>query len=239
VTIRETARGAYLTAFRTVNRGDEHECPVCGATFKQFWSRGFGDKCPNCLSLERMRVLALYLRDRDLTGKRILHLAPEACLHDLFSAVPGAEYVTGDARPGPLVDVQLDARDLPFDDDAFDLIICNHVLEHIPEDTQVLDEFRRVLRPGGEALIQVPVDHRRETTYEDPTITDPADREREFGQFDHVRWYGRDIVSRYASTGFEVTLIPFDGFTTPEERDRWLLVDRSDVRSADILRCVA
>jgi ubiquinone/menaquinone biosynthesis C-methylase UbiE len=105
----------------------------------------------------------------------------------------------------PFADIHADLCELPFDAGGFDLVICSHVLEHVGREGAALAEIRRVLAPGGTAIIMYPIDHRRDTTDEDLTMVDPRERERRFGQFDHVRLYGRDHVDRLVTAGFEVT----------------------------------
>ena len=113
------------------------------------------------------------------------------------------EYVTADLE-SPLADVKMDIRQMPFETDSFDVLLCNHVLEHIDDEAKALAEIKRVLKPGGWAILQVPVDYQRETTYEDPTVTDPKDREKRFGQYDHLRVHGRDYPRRLQNAGFRV-----------------------------------
>lgn len=133
--------------------------------------------------------------------KRLLQFAPEPCLLDRLKQVPGLDLTTGDIA-SELADVKLDIQALPFEDSSFDCILCSHVLEHIPDDRLAMRELRRVLRPGGWALVNVPV--KGEVTFEDPDIVSPEDRTRHFGQWDHLRFYGRDIEGRLKEAGFEV-----------------------------------
>lgn len=133
----------------------------------------------------------------------LLHFAPEHALRGRMEAVPGLRYVTADLDPEG-VDVQLDITAMPFEDGAFDAILCSHVLEHVADDRAAMSELHRVLKPGGWATVLVPLDLSREITYEDFGVTAPEDRVREFGQHDHVRMYAPDIVQRLEGVGFDV-----------------------------------
>jgi len=189
-------------------------CPCCGHEASAFLPFGRIPRanalCPVCGALERHRLLALLFERRPslLAGARsVLHVAPERPLTWRL-ARPGVVYVTCDLM-APSVSVRLDLTRLPFADRTFDAVLCNHVLEHVPDDRRALAELRRVLRPSGWAILQSPVDHRLEHTLEDPTVTDPAERERLFGQKDHVRQYGRDYAARLREAGFVVERVPF------------------------------
>jgi SAM-dependent methyltransferase len=184
-------------------------------------------------------VLWLYLRDVvGLSRQRVLHLAPEAALTHRLRRIDGLAYETADLEPGRLVDRVVDARALPHPDGSLDLILCSHVLEHVPEDVQVAREFARVLAPGGLALVQVPVDKTLASTYEDASIVDPQARERAFGQFDHVRVYAADVIERLRAGGLEVTCIAYDQELPAEARERYLLTESGPRPGGDIYRCV-
>lgn len=134
----------------------------------------------------------------------MLHIAPELCFLDRFEAMDNLEYVTADIE-SPLAKVKMDIHDIPFEENTFDIIFCNHVLEHVDSDIRALEEMRRVLKPGGWAILQVPFFYPlNEETTEDPNIKDPHERERLFGQDDHVRLYGKDYSKRLSSVGFNV-----------------------------------
>jgi SAM-dependent methyltransferase len=186
-------------------------CTVCESSFARFAvsSPASGERraCPRCGSRQRHRLLAIHLRDRTDAFTRpqdVLHFAPEQGLHDRLRAVHGARYVTADVEPGR-ADVAADIEALPFEDDSFDAILCVHVLEHVADDRAAMRELRRVLRPGGWAVIQVPI--LRDRTIEDPGEQDPAQRLRRFGQDDHVRVYGSDFCERLQDAGFRPTTI--------------------------------
>lgn len=193
-------------------RGSAVECPVCDHKFSRFLSYGsevaFRQNvlCPHCLSLERHRLLWLFLQQRTnlFTDElKLLHIAPEQCFHGRFKALKNVDYITGDLE-SPLAAYHFDLHDIPFAENSFDAIICNHVLEHVEDDHQCMTELFRVLKPGAWAIMQVPIDYSREHTYEDKSITSPEDREKHFWQKDHVRLFGRDYPQRLANAGFTV-----------------------------------
>ncbi len=192
-------------------------CPCCKGQFQLFKPFGTPSRanamCPNCSSLERHRLMQLYFeRKTNLFAAplKVLHFAPEACFSSVLDNNPLIDYISADLY-APNAKQKIDITDIPYADNSFDVILCSHVLEHIPDDHRAMRELRRVLKPEGWALLQVPIDHRRATTFEDPSITDPAERERLFGQHDHVRWYGRDYATRLVKSGFEVRVDDFFG----------------------------
>lgn len=135
---------------------------------------------------------------------KVLHIAPEQCFVKRFKALKHLDYYTADLE-SPIADIKLDVMKMPLPDESFDMVMCNHVMEHVPDDRQAMGEVYRVLRHGGFAILQVPLEPTLEHTYEDPSITDPKEREKHFLQKDHVRLYGRDYASRLRSVGFNVT----------------------------------
>lgn len=192
-------------------QGDNVECPICQSTFRKFLPYGRQSRenalCPNCLALERHRLLWLYLKrktDFFTAPRKMLHIAPELCYMDRFENLENLEYFTGDIE-SPLAKVKMDIHEIPFEDNEFDVIFCNHVLEHVADDILAMKEMKRVLKPGGWAILQVPFFHPlNKETLEDPSIQSPAEREKAFGQDDHVRLYGEDYGKRLASSGFKV-----------------------------------
>jgi SAM-dependent methyltransferase len=192
--------------------GNKVECPICESHFRKFLPYGRKSRsnalCPSCLSLERHRLIWLYLKTKTdffTTTNKMLHIAPELCYMNRFEALPNLDYVTADIE-SPLAKVKMDIHDIPFDENTFDVIFCNHVLEHVEDDIRALTEMKRVLKSGGWAILQVPLFFPLpQTTYEDNSITDPKEREKAFGQDDHVRMYGEDYAQRLSSVGFEVT----------------------------------
>jgi SAM-dependent methyltransferase len=193
--------------------GGTYYCPVCGSrlrTFVPLVEPGYislGNKrCPICKSLERHRWVWRYLNEKtnlmDGRQKKMLHIAPERELSGLFQRIPGLEYLSGDLAPGWAME-QMDITDIHYPDQTFDVIYCSHVLEHVPEDRKAIAEFYRVLKPGGWALIIVPIN--RERTYEDLSVTGPEERRKIFGHPEHVRHCGQDYAGRLRSSGFHVT----------------------------------
>ena len=208
-------RGAVARRVRRVRlRGDAVACPCCGRTWSAFapaWNRP-GAICPGCGAHERHRALWLYLRDLVGLGReplKLLHFAPEYALRGPIEALDRIEYVTADLDPAG-VDVALDISAMPFEDSAFDAIVCSHVLEHVPDDRAAMSELARVLRPEGWLLVSVPLDPDRDRTHEDPQVRTPEDREREFLQHDHLRLYAPDIADRLRKAGLAVRVVRMD-----------------------------
>jgi SAM-dependent methyltransferase len=134
---------------------------------------------------------------------RVLHVAPEYCFIDRFEKYLGDQYITADIE-SPLAKVRMDLHHIPFEDNSFDVVFCNHVLEHVTDDVRCMQEIRRVLKPTGFALCQSPQRYDLATTYEDASITDPKEREIHFLQDDHLRIYGRDFGQQLEKSGFTV-----------------------------------
>jgi SAM-dependent methyltransferase len=137
------------------------------------------------------------------SNPRVLHIAPEYCFIERFENYLGDQYITADIE-SPLAKVKMDLHDIPFEENSFDVVFCNHVMEHVKDDVRCMQEIRRVLKPNGFALIQSPQRYDLESTYEDPTITDPKEREIHFLQDDHLRIYGRDYGKVLQNSGFQV-----------------------------------
>jgi SAM-dependent methyltransferase len=182
------------------------------------------DRCPVCHGRDRTRLIMLYLAEHgglDRPGVRLLHIAPDLSLYLWLRRKSGLKYTASDidaARYRHISNtVTADLTNAPFPDAAFDLVICSHVLEHVPDDRKAMSELLRILAPGGRALLLVPFATDGGGTDEDPSVTEPADRERRFGQWDHVRLYDRDgFVQRLGEVGFEVSIFaPFD--TLPDQ----------------------
>ncbi|MCZ8022429.1 MAG: methyltransferase domain-containing protein [Cyclobacteriaceae bacterium] len=196
-------------------RGNTVQCPVCNHQYREFLPYGRisvrkNALCPNCLSLERHRLIFVYLKNETdffTSKKSVLHIAPELCFMKQFEAKHGDTYITADIE-SPLAKVKMDIHEMPFADKQFDYVLCNHVLEHVRDDIQAMQEIKRVLKPGGQAILQVPFFNPiPEKTFEDPSITDKREREKIFGQDDHVRKYGNDYPDRMKQAGLTPDLI--------------------------------
>lgn len=191
-------------------KGNKFYDPIDGKSYSKFLPYGYGKQrenalSPGTLSLERHRQMWLYLQNEtDFFTKnyKVLHIAPEQEFLRKFKKMQNLDYISADLF-SPIVDVKADILDLPFADESFDIIFCNHVLEHIEDDAKAMSELYRVLRPGGWGILQVPMKNSLEKTYEDFSIKDPKERQKHFGQYDHVRWYGMDYFDRLRKAGFE------------------------------------
>lgn len=213
-------------------KGDRFTDPIDGKSFRMFLPYGYGTQrnnvlSPSTLSLERHRLLWLYLKNEtnffNSTKKiKVLHFAPEQEFYKRFKKQANLDYTTTDLF-SPLADVKADICNLPFEDNQYDIIFCNHVLEHIPDDTKAMQELYRVLKPGGTGIFQIPQDLSRETTFADDSITDPKERAKIFGQYDHVRIYGRDYFDKLRSIGFKVDEVDYTKILTPDLVERYCL----------------
>jgi len=194
-----------------VYKGNNVECPICGSRYRKFLNYGHHTVrknvlCPKCLSLERHRLVWLYLKEKTSFFERpmrVLHIAPEQCFEERFKIMTNINYVTADLD-SPLADFKCNIQDLPFQENEFDAVICNHVFEHVDDDTRAMSEILRVMKPGAFAILLVPFDFNREKTFEDPSITSSADRAKQFLQYDHKRLYGLDYPYRLKKVGFIV-----------------------------------
>ena len=202
--------------------GTGRYCPICEKTSNRFEKYGRVPRpearCMRCDSLERHRLLWLYIHRRtdlfDGQPKKMLHVAPEPCIEVRLRRRLGAGYLTADLmNTGAMV--KMDIMDIQYPDESFDVIYCSHVLEHVPDDRKAIREFRRVLKRGGWAILLVPITAGK--SHEDPSITEPAERLRVFGQEDHVRIYGPDYVDRLREAGFAVTETRVPDLVSPED----------------------
>ena len=211
-------------------KGNNFTDPIDGKSFRKLLPYGYGKQrknalSPSTLSLERHRLMWLYLQNETdfFTAKKtVLHMAPEQCFLSLFRKQKNLDYTTADLY-SPIADVKADICNLPFEDNSFDVVFCNHVLEHITDDTKAMQELYRVLKPGGMGIFQIPQDLSRATTFEDNSITDKKERAKVFGQYDHVRVYGRDYFDKLRSIGFKVEEIDYTKKIAPELVERFCL----------------
>lgn len=228
--------------------GNRFECPFCQSHFRRFRSAGFdypvlkeglvvgaskhaNDVCPRCMSNARERLAYLFLMHETplLQGSRltVLHVAPEPNLSRVLSAPRNLSYFTCD-RFAPKVMVTLDLTRMPFKEAAFDVVICNHVLEHVSDDRLAMTEIYRVLKTGGWALVQVPIALALDDSLEDCSATTDADRIRLFGQRDHVRLYAReDYVRRLSKANFRVIVTDYPRTLGPEATKYALIPEES------------
>ncbi len=211
-------------------RGNKYECPISGKSYRRFLPYGRIDPrpnalCPDSLSLERHRLMWLYLQDKTNFFKeklKVLHIAPELCFIKKFEKLHGHNYITADLE-SPLAKVKMDVHQIIFEANMFDVAFCNHVMEHVDDDIKAMSEIYRVLKPGGWAIIQSPVYPEIGATFEDPSITDPKEREKAYGQDDHQRKYGNDYADRLRKAGFEVTEDNYVQHLPKEKVERYAL----------------
>lgn len=212
-------------------KGTKYTDPIDEKSFRSFLPYGYAKQrnnvlAPGTLSLERHRLLWLYLKNETdffTAPKKVLHFAPEQAFYKRFKKLSNLDYTTTDLV-SPLADIKADICNLPFENNSFDIILCNHVLEHIPDETKAMQELYRVLKPGGMGIFQVPQDLTRKKTFQDDSITDPKERTRIFGQYDHVRIYGIDYFDKLRSIGFKVNEVNYTQTFSPEEINRYGLV---------------
>jgi SAM-dependent methyltransferase len=189
--------------------GNQVQCNICEHSYRKFLPYGRKGRdnalCPNCLALERHRLMWLYLQEKTNFFEaplKVLHIAPEHCFIQRMEGLKHLDYLTADLE-SPLAKVKMDIHHMPFEDNTFDVVFCNHVLEHVNDDIRACQEIKRVLKPKGWGILQSPV-YDLENTIEDPKITDSREREKIFGQADHVRKYGRDYAKRLSVSGLSV-----------------------------------
>lgn len=232
--IRLTVTNAFYIVRAPLYRGNRYACPCCQGRFRRFLPvepGAQGTLCPRCGSFARQRLLWLFLHQKtDLftASHTVLDVAPERILSRTLHSLDGIRYVSADLE-SPMAMLSMDVTDIPFRDDYFDVIFCNHVLEHVPDDRAALRELHRVLAQDGFAILQTPFEPDRADTYEDPAIVDPVDRLRAFGHLEHVRIYGRDLENRMRAAGFTVRRDPFVRTLTGEVIDRYGLDPAEDI----------
>ena len=225
-------RASYLVRpfLKIYLKGNRYTDPIDGSSFKKFLPYGYEKQrenvlSPSTLSLERHRLLWLYLKNETdffTSQHKVLHFAPEQAFYKRFRNLSNLDYTTTDLN-SPLADVKADICNLPFENESFDFILCNHVLEHIPDDKKAMQELYRILKTGGTAILQIPQELDRAETFQDDTITDPGERAKIFGQYDHVRVYGRDYFDKLRAIGFKVKEADYTNKLSKAEIDKFRL----------------
>lgn len=211
-------------------KGNNFTDPIDGQNYHNLLPYGYGKirknvLSPGTLTLERHRLIWLYLKNETNffdSNLKVLHMAPEQAFYERFRKMNNLNYVTCDLD-SPIADVKADIQNLPFQDNEFDVVFCNHVLEHISDDYKAMSELFRVMKPGGWGIFQVPIRYSLEKTFEDPTITDKKERKEKFGQYDHVRVYGLDYYDRLRKVGFIVEEINYSKNLSDEQIKRFAL----------------
>ncbi|MGB5668158.1 MAG: class I SAM-dependent methyltransferase [Maribacter sp.] len=211
-------------------KGSTYTDPIDGKQFKSFLPYGYENPrdnvlSPSTLSLERHRLLWLFLKSNTnffTANLKVLHFAPEQAFYKRFRKLENLDYTTTDLD-SPLADVKADICNLPFDDNSYDVILCNHVLEHIHNDHKAMQELYRILKPGGWGVFQIPQDLKRTNTFEDDSITDKRERAKIFGQYDHVRIYGKDYFDKLRNVGFKVEEVDFTAKLSQDEINKYRL----------------
>jgi SAM-dependent methyltransferase len=213
-------------------RGNRFKDPIDGREYRKLLPYGYKGRqrenalAPASLSLERHRLLYLFLQlktDFFEKPQAMLHVAPEQCFYGRFRKMKHLNHLTADLD-SPIADVKMDIHNIQYPDNHFDVILCNHVLEHVTDDRKCMRELARVLKPGGLAIMQVPFKAGIAVTDEDPSITDPEERIRRFGQYDHVRQYGSDYPKRLEEEGFKVSPFAVDAEFSTDEVAKYALM---------------
>tara|TARA_B110000093_G_C12864701_1_gene364923 strand:+ start:216 stop:986 length:771 start_codon:yes stop_codon:yes gene_type:complete len=220
-----------LQSISWIYNGSQFEDPIDGRTYRRLLPYGrvrtrTNALSPHTLSLERHRALWIYLKeytDFFSASNRMLHMAPEYCFIKRFKSIESLDYVTGDLD-SPWADHHFDVHSIPFEDESFDIIMANHLMEHVDDDRAVLSEFYRVMKPGGWGILQVPIDWTNPATEEDRSITDPVELERLYWQRDHLRLYGfEDYPFRLRDAGFTVEIVNMKDVLGASRYDRYAL----------------
>ncbi|MCK4891913.1 MAG: methyltransferase domain-containing protein [Candidatus Pacebacteria bacterium] len=215
--------------------GFKYKCPYCNRSFRKFLSAGINKrpnaKCPSCSSLERHRLLWLYLKNKTNFFKdniKVLDIAPTLFFHKMCKSFHNIDYTSMDIS-SPLAIIKMDITDIKLPDEQFDCIICYHVLEHIIDDKKAIEELYRVLKFGGWAIIQSPIDIKRKETFEDNKIINYKDREKMFGQGDHVRIYGTDYKLKLENVGFKVRVDRYSKNLSNNVSEKFGLLKNEDI----------
>lgn len=224
-----------LAVKKIVYFGKQRYCPVCKSSVRLFQPFGIvprpDARCPVCGSLERHRLVWLFFQQGtdlfDQRDKRMFYVAPETHIERRLKKIPGLECITADIAEDRAM-MRVDITDVPFGEATFDVIYCSHVLEHVQEDRPAMAELYRILKPGGWAVLQVPITS--DVTIEDASVTDPGEREKKFGQADHVRRYGPDYKDRLTDAGFNLRCVKTSDIVDKSERIQMMgLMENEDI----------
>ena len=216
-------------------KGTKFTDPINNKSYSYFFPYGYNKQrknalCPGTFSLERHRLLWLYLKketDFFNSNNKILHFAPEQCFHKFFKSF-FKNYTTTDLN-SPIVDIKADICNLPFNDNIYDYILCNHVLEHIYDDEKAMKEIFRVLNKNGIAILQVPIDIKSNLTQDGRDIDDKEVRSKLFGQYDHLRMYGLDYFKKLKKVGFNVKNIEYLSKLSKDEVEKFSLTNAGTI----------
>lgn len=228
---------AYLKTTSVLYKGTKHECSCCNGKFRKFLTfDGYGTKrenarCPKCGSLERHRLLWLFMKSElNIFNKKIslLHIAPEPGIQQLLQPLKNIDYLSADIA-SPLAMVKMDITDIQYPDNSFDAIICAHVLNHVDDDKKAMNELYRVLKADGWIIIQTPVDYNREKTFEDSSAKTSAERKKVFGQQDLARLYGKDFIDRLRAANFNVKIVHYGKTLGSEISERMGLMEDDEI----------
>tara|TARA_B100000965_G_C19585170_1_gene755382 strand:+ start:1093 stop:1863 length:771 start_codon:yes stop_codon:yes gene_type:complete len=225
----------FLRIFSLFLRGNKFEDPINGKTYRKLLPYGRlkpreNAIAPDSLSLERHRLMWLFLKNKTnffTDNLKFLHIAPEYCFIKIFKGMKNLDYLTADLI-SPWADIKMDVHDIPFEENTFDVVICNHVLEHVDDANKVMKEFYRVMKSGGWGIFQVPIDYNNPVTIEDRSVTDARERERLYWQSDHLRLFGRDYSNKLTAAGFMVTESNFINEIDPKLVERYAL-DKNEI----------
>ena len=225
----ETRIDLYYLFFKIESyfyRGNNFYCVCCGKSFRKFLPYGnilrANAVCPYCRSLERTRLLMYYLQNETFIftqQKKILHFAPERAISKKIKAFSKAGYISADINPA-LGDQIVDIQNIPFEKEVFDIVICSHVLGHIPDEAKAINEIFRVLKSGGVAIILTLIDLNNDVTYENKNVRTSEEKLNHYGESDLLRLHGNDFISRLQREGIKVERIDYSIFFTDKEKRR-------------------
>lgn len=210
-------------------------CPCCNGRFRKLLPAGVkpgrAARCPRCDSLERHRLLWIYLRDKTTFFEehlKVLDIAPMRFFQNKCKSLKNIDYISADIS-SPLAMLKIDITNIPLPDNHFDCVLCSHVLEHVLDDQKAMCELFRILKPGGWAILNSPVDLNRDKTFENPNVVLPEERESVFGQMDHVRIYGKDYKNRLEHVGFVVKVDDYAGLLADDVANKYGLMKNESI----------